>query len=143
MCSKRSVIHRLIGVCGDDCDRCDSKKHKTLVRNTRMRAKRKRTLLEIFAVHDGGAIMLKSSLASDCFIPLGELCFERECGGYHKRCGFSWRKCPMILEKQATFSEKHRRFFGKGATFSEESASVAQQNGACVAGFADVERGGK
>ena len=88
MYSKRGVIHRLIGVCGDDCDRCDSKKHKTLVRNTRMRAKRKRTLLEIFAVHDGGVIMLKSSLASDCFIPLRELCFERECGGYHKRCGF-------------------------------------------------------
>ena len=86
-------------VCWGDCDRCDSKKHKTLVRITRMRAKRKRTLLEIFAVHDGGVIMLKSSLASDCFYPLGELCFERECGGYHKRCGFSWRKCPMILEK--------------------------------------------
>ena len=47
----------------------------------------------------------------------------------------------MILEKQATFSEKYRSFLGKGATFSEESVSVAQQNGACVAGFADVGRG--
>ena len=47
----------------------------------------------------------------------------------------------MILEKQATFSEKYRSFFGKGATFSEESVRVAQQNGVCVAGFADVGRG--
>ena len=104
------LSHRILHI---DCDRCDSKNHKTLVHTyARVREIREKAI---------------SHFAIPLITPQ-KVRTKKQANVCANLYGFFSEKGRFFLEKYQTFSEKHRTFPRKCRTFSEKGRIFSQES---------------